>query len=425
MLMSSRPRIAILGLHYTPEHTGNAPYTSGLASGLARRGLDVRVTTAHPHYPDWEIRDGYGSWASTEQIEGVPVKRLRHYVPSSPRGVSRLLSEVSFGLRLIFERTEKPDVVLTVSPALFSSAIAAFGIGRKTPLVVWVQDIYSLGIRETGGNSAVAVIITKIESWLLRRASKVVVIHDRFADYMAESLSVPRERIEVIRNWTHLQDRPNPPRGETRSVHGWRDDETVVLHAGNMGLKQGLENVVEAARVADKQAAPVRFVLLGNGSERDALVRLGAGIERLDFLPALDDAMFSATLDAADILLVNEKVGVSEMAVPSKLTSYFAATRPVVAATDPAGITASEINAAEAGVIVNAGEPAALLDAVLGLAADAGKRQLLGWNGRVYRETVLTADTAIEKFSTLLTGLTNSGSRRSKSGLKYPVNGGS
>lgn len=422
--MTTPLRISVLGLNYAPEHTGIAPYTSGLAMGLTQKNFSVHTFAAHPHYPDWAISEGYGAWTSHEQLRGVPLTRFRHYVPAEPKGVRRLASEVTFGLRLLFANLDRPDVVLAVSPSLFSTAIAALGIRRRTPFAVWVQDIYSLGVRETGGSRVVASIVEKVESRLLRRADRVVVIHERFADYLSASLGVPRERIEVIRNWTHLQDGELSDRAGTRAKFGWSPSETVVLHAGNMGVKQGLENVVDAARIADARVAPVRFVLMGNGSERDTLADLASDVERLDILPSQEDELFAAMLDAADILLVNEKPGIAEMAVPSKLTSYFSAARPVLAATDPRGTTASEVKAAGAGVIVNAGDPTTLLEAALGLAADADKRQRLGRNGRAYRESVLTAEAAIEKFSTLLTGLTKAGVSRSKSGLKYPVNSG-
>ena len=118
----------------------------------------------------------------------------------------------------------------------------------------------------------------------------------------------------------------------------------------------------------------MRFVLLGHGSERERLQ--GARrrhLARCSFSSPLNDADFAAALASADSLLVNELPGVSEMAVPSKLTSYFSAGRPVVAATDVTGITAEEIRAADAGVVVPAGDPEALLDAAIALAADPGQ----------------------------------------------------
>ncbi|WP_245977217.1 glycosyltransferase family 4 protein [Cryobacterium soli] len=371
--------------------------------------MTVSTLTSHPHYPEWKIRPGYGRWKSTEVIDAVDVTRLRHYVPSNPGGFNRLVSELSFGLRLLFARWGRPDVVIMVSPALFSTAIAMLRarFGPRKPVVnIWVQDIYSLGITETGmGSGPVANLIASVERATLRAASGVVVIHDRFGEYLSRRLGVRPESIEVVRNWTHLDPAPPTDVAITRALHGWADGETVVLHAGNMGVKQGLENVVEAARLAEEQDSAVRFVLLGNGSQRNELQALGASISRLQFIGSLDDNGFQDALAAADVLLVNEKPGVSEMAVPSKLTSYFNAARPVIGATDPEGLTASEIETAEGGRIVRAGDPQALLDAALALGADPGLSLAMGANGFRYRTDVLSETAAIDRFMTWIHAL--------------------
>src|SRR5690606_26271283 len=155
---------------------------------------------------------------------------------------------------------------------LFATAIATIRarLSRRRPsVVVWVQDIYSLGVTETGaGGGAVARVMKAVESATLRAASGVVVIHSRFSAYITDVLGVDPDRIEVVRNWTHLEPAPATDIAAVRERHGWAANETVVLHAGNMGAKQGLGNVVEAARLADQGSLPLRFVLLGNGSRR-------------------------------------------------------------------------------------------------------------------------------------------------------------
>ena len=123
---------------------------------------------------------------------------------------------------------------------------------------------------------------------------------------------------------------------------GWPEDVTVVLHAGNMGAKQGLANVLRASRLADQTNEPLLFVLMGDGNQRAELEAMG-GNRCLQIIDPLPSDLFPQALQAADILLVNERGGVTEMAVPSKLTSYFATGRPVIAATDPGSITAEEI----------------------------------------------------------------------------------
>jgi glycosyltransferase involved in cell wall biosynthesis len=216
-----------------------------------------------------------------------------------------------------------------------------------------------------------------------------------------EDFSVDPDRVTVIRNWTHLAPAPSIDRDATRRALGW-GEETVVLHAGNMGVKQGLDNVLDAAQLAVDRNESVRFVLLGNGSERDRLKHDGKGIAALQFIDPLPDSEFAASLAAADVLLVNEKPGVSEMAVPSKLTSYFSTGRPVLAATDVRGITADEVRAAGAGVVVPAGDPGELLNAAVALGSDPPRSDALGASGRRYRETVLDETYAIDQFATLL-----------------------
>lgn len=406
-------RVLVLGLNYPPEPTGISPYTGAMARGLVRRGFTTRVLTAHPHYPNWKVTPGYGQWSRSEHLDGVPVTRMKHYVPAEPKGVKRVLSEVSFGARLGTARWGTPDAIVLVSPALISSAMGLARarwrrlFGRRAATVVWVQDLYTLGLSETGqASGAVVRLMSALEGWMLRSADRVVVIHDRFAQRVSDDFGVPRDRIEVVRNWTHLPPMPPVDIDATRAKLGWGPDETVVLHAGNMGVKQGLDNVVEAAREAAERGDRVRFVLLGAGSELGRLREAGASVPTLQFLSPLNDADFAAALASADCLLVNERPGVSEMAVPSKLTSYFSAARPVVAATDLTGITAEEIRNADAGVVVPAGDPAALLDAVNTLAADATLSMRLGANGRQYRYTVLDEESAIDQFTAMLQRMT-------------------
>ncbi|WP_228374275.1 glycosyltransferase [Demequina phytophila] len=396
--------VLIVGINYPPERTGIGPYTGALARALAKRGRAIRVLTAQPHYPEWEIYPGFKKWKSREDDAGVDVRRVLHYVPRRPQGVPRLLSEITLGARSVFAPWGKPDVVLLVSPALFSSAIArlrARVTHRDAELAVWIQDLYGRGQQETSGGGAVAKILHAVEGSMLRGSDRVIVIHDRFKRAVVEDYGVDPDKVSIVRNWTHLAPHAPIDRAAARRERGW-GGETVILHAGNMGVKQGLEHVVTAARRAEERGEKLRFVMLGDGGERARLEDAAQGLSNLDFLAPLDDEAFRGALAAADILLVHEAPGVSEMAVPSKLTSYFDAGRPVLAATDPSGVTADEVRAADAGQVVTSGDPDALVDGALALAADAVRADALGANGRAYREAVLAEDAAIDAFVTVL-----------------------
>jgi len=397
--------VLVLGINYSPETTGIAPYTSGLASELARRGNRVRVITTFPHYPQWEFHGGRPPRSSTSDEDGVRVERRRHVLPTRPGGVSRALSELSFGISAARTRSGRADVVVLVSPALISSALLLLKtrLLSRRPTVLWVQDLYSLGLQELGsGRSSLSErVVAAVERWTLRTADAVVVIHERFRDTLVQTMGVRAQDVTVVRNWSHVGDNVAVDRGSARAALGWSHDDFIVLHAGNMGVKQGLENVIDAAR----RVAPgsnVRFVLLGDGNQRDHLVALAAGVPAVTFVGSLPDDEFMRALHSADALLVNERAGVAGMAVPSKLTSYFSTGLPVIAATDRGSVTESEVQLAQAGPTVPAGDPGALVAAAEAIAGDPVAAAEWGANGLRFRSERLTDRASFDTFTQLL-----------------------
>ncbi|OIQ87468.1 D-inositol-3-phosphate glycosyltransferase [mine drainage metagenome] len=410
-------RISIVCLSYAPEATGNAPYTTSLAEGLQAAGHDVRVITAHPHYPEWRIREGYGQWRRREYLNRVEVLRLRHWVPRRPTPARRALAELSFGLRAALTGWGRPEAVLLVSPALLASAVAMLHARAiRAPVGIWIQDLYGAGAFETGtGGAGVARTLASIESRLFRSADGVVAIHDRFRDYLGGQLGVPADRVEVVQNWSHLEVPLQIDRAATRKSLGWGEHDIVVLHAGNQGLKQGLENVVAAARVADRAESNVRFVLLGDGNQRRKLEAAARGLKRIVFMDPLPGTEFQSAMASADVLLVSERSGVAEMSVPSKLTSYFSTGVPVIAVTDAGSATDGEISRSGGGVRVDTEDPAALVALAERLGDDQIWANELGRAGLTYRDRSLSQRAAIERFEGWLRALASGGKFRPRS----------
>ncbi|BCW55718.1 hypothetical protein StoSoilB19_30920 [Arthrobacter sp. StoSoilB19] len=252
---------------------------------------------------------------------------------------------------------------------------------------------------------------TLLESLILKATDGVAAIHERFKRHMVDTLGVPTEKIRVIRNWTHLPQSPELDGTDIRARLGWREDQIVVLHAGNMGKKQGLENVVDAARVAESDGSNVRFVLMGDGNQRERLQALACGVSTITFEDSLPNEEFQSALAAADVLLVNELPGLKDMAVPSKLTSYFNAGVPVVAATDRGSVTAYEIESSGAGIRVDPGVPRAIVTAVENLAKDPSIRARLAENGLRYRRDRLDEKVAVAHYDDFIKSLASSRGR--------------
>lgn len=235
----------------------------------------------------------------------------------------------------------------------------------------------------------------------------MVVIHDRFRETVVTEMGVQPAAVTVVRNWSHLDGPVSFDRAAVRAHLGWDDDDVVVLHSGNMGVKQGLENVILAGRRAQERGSAVRFVLLGDGNQRDVLATAAREVPTVQMLGSVPDEQFRKVLGAADVLLVNERPGVAGMAVPSKLTSYFSTGLPVIAATDPGSVTESEVLLSGGGVAVPAGDPDALLRAAEGLAEDTAGAAAMGRAGMHFRATQLSSEAALETYAQLLARLAN------------------
>jgi colanic acid biosynthesis glycosyl transferase WcaI len=399
-------RLVITGISYAPEETGIAPYTTGLAEYLIDRGHRVTVITGVPSYPQWRVYPGYRKVIRLQELRGgVEVRRVRNYVPRRQSTVRRGLYEASFlvgGLSML--AMPRPDAVLGVVPSLSGGVLARAAARRfGCPYGLIFQDLTGPAARQSGvGAGRATGLIAAAEAWTARGAAALGVIAEGFRPYL-ESLGVEPQRIHRVRNWLHVDD-PKFDRNTMRRRLGLPVDAVVCLHAGNMGYKQGLANVVECARLAAEAEPRLRFVLMGDGNQREQLVNMARQyqLSNLSFLPIQPTELFASTLAAADMLLINQRASVTNMSLPGKLTSYFASGRPVVAAASPESEAARELVDTGAGVLVPPDQPELLLEAIRKLAVDTDRQNLLGAAGRRYARTTLCADTALAEQEALV-----------------------
>jgi colanic acid biosynthesis glycosyl transferase WcaI len=394
--------LLLVSTNYAPEHTGIGPYATQLAEHWAARGADTHVLAGLPHYPSWLLDPAYaGRWRVTEARGGVTVHRRKHTVPARQTALRRALFEASLLAHQLAAppRMPRPHAVVAQMPSLAGAVVAARLAARhRVPFVPVVQDLMGAAAAQSGisGGDRAAAVAARAERYALSRAALVGVIHDSFRPRI-QAMGVDPARIRLVPNWSHVS-RPSADGADTRARLGWAPDRQVVLHSGNMGLKQGLEVLVDAARLAPT----VDFVLMGDGNQRATLQERARDVPNLHFLPPAETADFPDVLAAADVLAVTQRASVLDMSVPSKLTSYFAAGRPVLASVAAEGGTADEVRRSGAGVLVPPEDAAALLAALKELAADPVEADRLGARGPVYVDEHLSAAAGLGRLDDLL-----------------------
>jgi colanic acid biosynthesis glycosyl transferase WcaI len=367
------------------------------------------VATGFAHYPDW--RSGaHGKLAATEVHNGVRIVRRWHYVPHSQSAARRALYELSllgFGATTLFGR-RRPDVVVGTCPSLAGGILAAAAARRYgVPYGILFQDLMGRAAEQSGvsGGARVAGLVKGGELRVARGAKAVGIIAETFRDYLEEG-GVRPEAIWRLRNWTHRVE-PVESRERTRERHGWSDDLFVCLHGGNMGQKQGLDNLLDTAALLN--GGKVRIALVGDGNDRERLERQARArsLANVDFIGMQEPGEWEAMLAASDLLIVNQRASLTDMSLPSKLTSYFAAGRPVVTAASMESETADEMDAAGAGIVVPPDDPAAMRDAIHALKDDPMRAERCAESARAYAGSTLSSAAALaeyERFIAFLAG---------------------
>ena len=394
---------------YAPDRTGIAPLETELCEYLAGCGHRVSVVTGLPHYPEWTVPQEYrGKWWMEETRAGIQIYRGRIYVPARRTTVRRILFDTSIGVATALRGLPigNVDVVLAVSPPL-QAAMAGWMLSLKNrvPLVLHLQDLIpdlpvALGMLR---NPVAIAIARKMERFLYRRASTIFVISEGFRENLL-SKRVPESKLVVVPNWTDTRViGAGSGAGDFRQRHRIGENDFLVLHTGNMGAKQKLENVIETAALLSSDPYIV-FCLVGGGTEKDRLEELAAscGLKNVRFLPLEPKELLPNMLAAADVLLVNQSAHVIDMVIPSKLVTYMAAGRAVVAAVAHDSEAARAVDRADCGVVVPPEQPAALASAVLQLKLNHEQAGKFGRDGRLYAECNFDREPLLARFERAL-----------------------
>lgn len=391
-------KILVWGINYAPEPTGIAPYNVALCRFLRARGHDAQMLTAFPYYPGWEKLPGdRGRLFRDVLLDGVPVHRCWHYVPRRVTTLRRILHEASFVVTSLLRGLTlrpRPDVVVIVSPPLLLGAAAwvfgrTSGNGGRIPYVFHVQDLQpdaavGLGMVKPGRFTRA---LYALEAFSYRHAARVSGISDGMLRAFAAK-GVPAERRVFFPNGIAFPDPAGlPPRGRWRARHGFGPDDFLAVYSGNLGVKQGLDVLLDAA--GRTREPRLRIILCGGGAQRDRLAQAvrERGAASLLLLPLQDDGGYREMMVDTDVSLITQQAGSGQFFFPSKLLSSLSFSRPVLAVADADSELANAVAGGGFGSTVPPGDPAALAAALDRFSRESPDQLTrLGLAGRRYGE---------------------------------------
>lgn len=380
------------------------------------RGADVTVLTAMPNRPEGRIHEAYrGKVFVNERWEGIRVLRSWLYARPNTSFARTLLNNLSFMMSsawLGIRRLGGVDVLIASSPPFFVHISGAFvSRVRNIPLVLEIRDLWPDYLADMGVVSGVAAkALFALERWLLRRASRVVVVTESFAKRVVEK-GVPADKVEVLPNAVdtklYFREAAAPPIPELRKKAG----EFLVGYLGNFGRGQALETVVAAAELLAETDSDIRFILLGDGPRRDEIrerIRATPGA-KISLHPPIPKESTRAFYNSCDVCLVPLAPYSSFQAtIPSKLFEILACEVPVVGAFAGEGKKLLEESAA--GIVAEPGSARSIAEAIRRTKAlSAAERTAMGRRGRDYVSRHYNRDKIALRYLDLLSRVASEG----------------
>jgi colanic acid biosynthesis glycosyl transferase WcaI len=401
--------IILLGINFHPELTGIGRYTGELAAYLAAQGHVVRVITTPPYYPHWKIQVGYRAWRyQKETWQGVEVQRCPLWVPRRPTGFTRLIHLATFAFSslpaLMTQLFWEPTVVLCIAPAMMNAPFA-LAFARLSGAKAWlhIQDFEldaAVNLKMLPGRQFFYPIARAFEHFILTRFDRISTISENMRLLCVEKGIEPQQAF-LLPNWVDTKKIfPLSASNSLRFELNIAPQTFVALYHGNMGRKQGLELLLEAARLL-KSNSEILFVLCGEGTAKKELVEHAASLPNVCFLELQPEEKLNELVNLADVHLLPQLGNAADLVMPSKLNTMLASGKPVIAGAYP-GTQISQI-LDTIGIVIQPENAAALAESLINLYENPSERLKLGSLSRTYACQHLDKEMILSRFQAALT----------------------
>jgi glycosyltransferase involved in cell wall biosynthesis len=305
------------------------------------------------------------------------------------------LTAATLGLPNAVRAVRRADVVLCVVPTVLAAFYSVALLRKQSRVVLWVQDLVARAAESVAiPNFARGILAATAaaEAWTVRHADRVVVCSPGFRDYYVSHGADPAA-FELIYNWADLT-RISGEAADSRS------GPTRFLYAGNLGYTQGLETLVDAFRYLENDDT---LDIVGDGNAANDIARRASGLARVTLQPPVPQEDFPRLLSEHDVHLVVQRRASAGANLPSKIATYLASGRPVIASIDPTTAAAQLLQESGGAVLVAPEDSPALAEAMRRLSEQPALRDELGRCARTFAEQQFDKDAALQRLEVVLT----------------------
>ncbi len=393
-------RILVISQYFFPENFR----INDLCLGLKERGHHISVLTAKPNYPRGKFFDGYNFFnKSSDEYNGIKIYRSLIIPRGKGSGLRLFINYISFvifGVIRILFINEKFDRIFVYAPSPITVGyIGIFAsIKFRAKPFLWVHDLWPESVKDAGGinNKTVLSLVNIMTKSIYFFYKNILVQSPYFKEYLIKQ-GVEKNKIKYYPYYAEEFYKIVTPKKEIKSTFG---NGLNILFAGNIGVAQSFDTIIEAAQIIKQHMIKFRFVIIGEGRDKSRVIKkienysLNDNFKFLGSYPAEQMSDFFATADALLVSLKDTKI--FSMTIPGKIQSYLACGRPIIGSLN--GIGAEIINKSKSGFVTASEDPKSLASSVIKFNnLESEDREVLGSNARKYFEKEFSRDKLLDK----------------------------
>lgn len=332
-------KILFLTDNFPPEYNAPATRTYEHCSEWIKQGAQVTVITCFPNFPRGKIYDGFkNKLYQKEVVDGITVIRVWSYITSNSGFYKRTLDFISFAITSFFAGLfVKTDIIVATSPQFFT-AISGFFLAffKRKKWIMEVRDLWPESISAVNAIDSPKVIkwLEKLELFLYRSASKVVVVTDSFKVNIAQR-GIDDNKIYVVKNGANLTKYQPIEKDKSIKEKIGLNGNLTIGYIGTHGLAHGLPFIIES--IKNSRIDNMEFLFIGDGAEKQHIIEMSKDYEltNIKFIDPVDKNEINRYISVIDIALVPlKKSDTFKTVIPSKIFESAAMNKPILLGVD-------------------------------------------------------------------------------------------
>jgi len=394
-------RILILSQWFQPEPTFKG---LPLAKALQAKGHAVEVLTGFPNYPGGRLYPGYKLrlW-KREVVDGIRITRVILYPSHDRSALRRVFNYMSFALSTSLLGTflvKKPDIVYAFNLVTLGPTTHLLRLRFGSSIILDVQDLWPDSVidSEMIKNGFFHAMLARYCRIVYQDADHLIALSPGMKAELVRR-GIDQSKISVVYNWCEDKTIVKGEDGEKPLLAPNLNGRFVAMYAGNMGVMQRLDILLEAAEKIGKIEANIALVFVGGGVDRERLKNIAQlkALKNVFFLERQPPERMPSIYRLADVLLVHLKdTNLFRMTIPSKIQAYMAAGKPMIAGIR--GDAADLIRVSGSGKAVNPESPEELAESILGFfRMPILERTEMGTRGRDYYDKHLAMNVGVDR----------------------------